>query len=38
MTRADEFKDAQLYLTILLASVRSNEAGKINIVPLPDFS
>jgi hypothetical protein len=38
LTRADHFKDAQLYLTILLGSVSTNEAGKIVIRPRPNFS
>jgi hypothetical protein len=35
---ADHFRDAQNYLTILMTSIRSNETGKLVIVPLPDFS
>jgi hypothetical protein len=38
MARTARFKDAQLYLTLLMTSVRSNETGKLVITPVPDFS
>ena len=36
LTRSAKFKDAQLYLTVLLSSLRTNESGKLVIVPLHD--
>jgi hypothetical protein len=38
LTRSANFKDAQLYLTVLLSSLRTNESGKLVIVPLPSAS
>jgi hypothetical protein len=38
LSRSASFKDAQLYLTVLLSSVRTNESGKLVIVPLPGVS
>lgn len=38
LSRTSNFKDAQLYFTVLLSSVRSNETGKLVIVPLPGVS
>jgi hypothetical protein len=38
LARTVNFKDAQMYLTVLMTSVRSNETGKLVITPLPDFS
>jgi hypothetical protein len=35
---ASYFHEAQMNLTVLMTSVRSNETGKLVIVPLPDFS
>jgi hypothetical protein len=34
----DHFGTVQNYMAILMTSVRSNETGKLVIVPLPDFS
>jgi hypothetical protein len=38
LARTVDFKDAQTYLSLLINSVRSNETGKIVIIPEPDFS
>ena len=38
LSRASNFKDAQTYLSVVMASVRSNETGKLVIEPLPNFS
>jgi hypothetical protein len=38
LTRSANFKTAQTYLSVLMSSVRSNETGKLVIIPQPDFS
>jgi hypothetical protein len=38
LTPSANFKDAQLYLTVLLSSLRTNESGKLVIVPIPGTS
>ena len=38
LTPSANFKDAQLYLTVLLSSLRTNESGKLVIVPVPTTS
>jgi hypothetical protein len=38
LARTENFRDVQSFLAGLMTSVRSNETGKLVIVPLPDFS
>jgi hypothetical protein len=38
LSRTSDFKDAQTYLSLLMVSVRSNETGKLVIIPDPDFT
>lgn len=38
LSRTVNFEDAQRYLTVLMASVRNNETGKLVITPIPPYS
>lgn len=38
LSRTANFEDAQRYLTVLMASVRNNETGKLVITPIPPYS